>query len=634
MFSGYFAAASSAVIVFYVVATGVEGPVSFIPSREAGLAFGGALSLLAVGWLWPSRTAAESWTALATVFAGLAARVRQRSQQTIGVDGDPTSAEGRGVGRSILEAERAVSRSAWRPDGLAAPHKARMYLLQGARRMNGLLDGSVDRPTRSNADLAEMTEPLISEMALSLDQCAAALASDGRELPDPGAVERVEHEFVARARTYFDRRVDAGATPEEREEVARWYFLWQQLAWGVVLAVVHCRAMHGAPLSASAESVQSDLVRALTDGPSVRKWVRRARRNLDWRSVHLQNSIRLAVGLGLARLAVGVFDLEHGFWVGFATLVVLKTSAAGTRSTAVEAALGTAIGFAVSSALVAAFGVEATVYSLVLPVVIFAAFYLPGAVSFIAGQAFFTMVIVVLFNLLQPSGWEIGLVRLEDVLIGAGIGLAIGMALWPGGAATELAGVVGRLFVSGSEYVEARVRRMVGPVSGQTEQAGGDLASFRSRVAVAAVDAEDVFSQYLAEPHQSDAPVVAWSQLMAAAHQLWFGASVVSVVPVPTGAGARMPEVAGRLIESAEGLTRAHRRLAVAIVGEGSFADEPLELVEGPIDRSEPGAALTLLELEAWLDGLHQELRRLQSAVEGLRRRGQFPSARLPTAMI
>src|ERR1700677_2135213 len=75
IFSGYFAAGSSAVIVFYVVATGVQGPMSVIPAREAGLAVGGVMSVLAAGWLWPSRSTSECRSCLASVYRRLAEQV-------------------------------------------------------------------------------------------------------------------------------------------------------------------------------------------------------------------------------------------------------------------------------------------------------------------------------------------------------------------------------------------------------------------------------------------------------------------------------------------------------------------------------------------------------------------------------
>ncbi len=573
VFSGYFAAASSAVIIFYVVATGVEGSTSVIPSREAGLAVGGALSLIAAGWLWPSRSTAESRVALAKVYRILAEQVGA----LIGTpDGNLSPAGGGGSGdqtheplpRAILEAERAIARSAWRPDGVAGPHKARMYMLQGARRIAALVEAFHHLPVRTVPGLEDEARMLTDRLSTELDRCAAAVATYGRALPEPGRIEEAKDRFSASGHRRFADDVAAGESPGRLRSYAAWYFVLQQLSWGASLASIHCRAMHGAPLQASTRSEQSTLVATLTDGPSLAKWVRRARRNLSWDSVHLQNSLRLATGLALARLAVGVFGLQHGFWVGFATLVVLKTSAAGTRSTAVQAAAGTAIGFAVSSVLITTFGVNALIYSLVLPVAIFGAFYLPGAISFIAGQACFTMVIVVLFNLLKPSGWSLGLVRLEDVLIGAGIGLVIGMAIWPRGASSELARVVGRLFSAGSGYAQATVSRVIGAPADLAPHDDTDMRRWRNQVCGAAVDAEDVFSQYLSEPHQSDAPVMAWSSLVATAHQLWFGSSVVELVPTAAGAAKNMPDICGDLLASSAALTGSYRTLAGALVGE------------------------------------------------------------------
>ncbi len=61
-----------------------------------------------------------------------------------------------------------------------------------------------------------------------------------------------------------------------------------------------------------------------------------------------------------------------------------------------------------------------------LPIVVFLAAYTPGAVNFVVGQAGFTVFVVVLFNILVPEGWRTGLVRVQDIAIGAGISVAVG----------------------------------------------------------------------------------------------------------------------------------------------------------------------------------------------------------------
>ncbi len=57
----------------------------------------------------------------------------------------------------------------------------------------------------------------------------------------------------------------------------------------------------------------------------------------------------------------------------------------------------------------------------VLPFAVLLAAYAPQAISFTAGQGAFTLVVLVLFNLINPAGWKVGLVRVEDVAIGAGV---------------------------------------------------------------------------------------------------------------------------------------------------------------------------------------------------------------------
>lgn len=51
----------------------------------------------------------------------------------------------------------------------------------------------------------------------------------------------------------------------------------------------------------------------------------RFRANLTLRSVYVRDALRLGAGLALASAAVDAFGLQHGFWVAFATLTVIKS---------------------------------------------------------------------------------------------------------------------------------------------------------------------------------------------------------------------------------------------------------------------------------------------------------------------
>ena len=156
------------------------------------------------------------------------------------------------------------------------------------------------------------------------------------------------------------------------------------------------------------------------------------------RSVWFRNSLRGAAGLAIAVFVAQQVDLQHGFWVALGTLSVLRSNALGTGTTVVNAMIGTAVGVVVGSLLVIAIGTDELVLWAAFPPAVFLAAYAPRAISFAAGQAAFTITVVVLFNLIQPSGWMVGLIRIEDVAIGVAISLGVGLLFWPRGATTIL----------------------------------------------------------------------------------------------------------------------------------------------------------------------------------------------------
>ena len=88
-----------------------------------------------------------------------------------------------------------------------------------------------------------------------------------------------------------------------------------------------------------------------------------------------------------------------------------------------------------------------------LPIVVFLAAYTPGAVNFVVGQASFTVFVVVLFNILAPQGWRTGLVRVQDVAIGAGISVVVGALLWPRGARGVARRAFADLLRAGGDHV-------------------------------------------------------------------------------------------------------------------------------------------------------------------------------------
>jgi uncharacterized membrane protein YccC len=207
--------------------------------------------------------------------------------------------------------------------------------------------------------------------------------------------------------------------------------------------------------------------------------------------VWFQNSVRGAAGLAIAVFIAQKTGLQHGFWVVLGTLSVLRSNALGTGWSIVSALAGTAVGIVVGALLVIGIGTHEAVLWGVLPVALLLAAYAPRAISFAAGQAGFTVVLFILFNIIQPVGWRVGVVRVEDVAIGFAISLGVGVLFWPRGASALLRNDLAAAYERGADYVVATARELI---------EGGRDRPAAERAADAAVHRlDDDFRQYLAE---------------------------------------------------------------------------------------------------------------------------------------
>jgi uncharacterized membrane protein YccC len=151
-------------------------------------------------------------------------------------------------------------------------------------------------------------------------------------------------------------------------------------------------------------------------------------------SVSFLNAVRGAVAVAAAVAIADLTNVQHGFWVVLGAVSVLRTNAASTGANAWRALLGTAIGFVIGAALVVGIGGDTGALWAMFPVGVAVAAYAPGTAPFAVGQAAFTVLLTVLYNLIIPVGWTIGVVRIEDVAIGVGVSAVAGVLFWPRGA--------------------------------------------------------------------------------------------------------------------------------------------------------------------------------------------------------
>jgi hypothetical protein len=236
-----------------------------------------------------------------------------------------------------------------------------------------------------------------------------------------------------------------------------------------------------------------------------------------------------------------VFPVEHGFWVVLGAMSVLRSSALTTGTRVLRAVAGTAVGFVLGAVVIELFGVDPVVLWTLLPIAAFGSAYVPEVASFVAGQAAFTMMVLINFNLIVPTGWQVGLIRVEDVVVGAMVGIVVSVLLWPRGATAAVSKAIEEARAVGAAFLKAAVLRVT---RGASEDAADRVLALGHQALEASRTVDDAVRQYLSENGGTTdlrAPVVRAAnraiRLRAAAEL------IADVVPPPLAVYPRTREV-------------------------------------------------------------------------------------------
>jgi uncharacterized membrane protein YccC len=465
----YIAASQAAAILTFVLGVMVPADAAAIPTRLAGWGLAGALCVPAALLLWPGRPRDQLRHEAAQAARALAELVQARSR------GDHASAAT--AARAAHEAtvalrDRFVS-MAQRPSGTSGSTAALARLIEDL--------GWLHRVAARVPELTDQNAHCAAERAEIEAAAPAALLAVAARLDRAPSVEatldltrlRAAHEAFGSAQlAHFEGMQPDRDEAEATRELDDAYRL-RELSYGTLLvgrdAVQACHGQAGAVagigsadgLAGGAAGGVATPTPALT--PRARAGVtgRLLRTHANRDSVWLRNSVRGAVGLALAVLVAQLTDLQHGFWIVLGTMSVLRSSALSTSATVVWALLGTLAGIVLGGLIVIVLGGDHGALWAVLPFAVALAAYAP-AISFAAGQAAFTVVVLVLFNLIQPAGWKVGLVRVEDIAIGAAVSLLVGVLIWPRGATAILRGAIGAAYVDAARYLDMAIAALLG----------------------------------------------------------------------------------------------------------------------------------------------------------------------------
>jgi len=439
----------TAALLAYVLPVASVGTVSMIPSRLAGWWLAAVAATAAVLMVSPRSPGDRLRAAAAGSATALAAHLEAA------VRGTATPADREQSVAAKHELMSLFAATPYRPTGLATADQGLANVVELLEWCTALvcdaLDGHLDLRQAAPAD-----RELLSAAAAVLRDVAGLLRG---QAVTPG-VERLER---ARAASAAHQRELSGDRAAVRIAAA-------QAVHAQAIAVT-ARAMAAdamiAARQADPETIAVERRRwygGQEDGPLARRRLPGlagaaglAARHASIRSVWFRSSVRGAVALAAAVAVADVSSVQHGFWVVLGTLSVLRTNAASTGSTALRALAGTVVGFVVGAALILAIGTGTTALWVALPIAVLVASYAPGTAPFAVGQAAFTITVVVLFNLLAPAGWRVGLLRIEDVAIGCAVSLVVGVLFWPRGAAAVVGDDLSDAFRRGGAYLTQAV---------------------------------------------------------------------------------------------------------------------------------------------------------------------------------
>ncbi len=650
--SSTLATASTALLLAFILPVSVPAPVSAIPERLAGWGLAAISGLVAIALLWPAPARDRLRPAAAAACATLARRLRAEVAFLLS-GGDPAFAADRdGAIAQAQEAIDALRRTflatPYRPGGLRTSARTVTRLVAEVGWLSLIIRKSSQHPASAG----------FSRSACAVKVAAAGVLERGAELltVTGGSGEKLEQAMSgldAALRTLGNHAAAElpGGSPDGQPGQPA-----SSGRAGPSGSVGNHRADgdHGGALVSALDPAfraqeAGYAVRligrtiALTAAAERRSWLQRmlgrppaglrgtlsaaetrAAAHVQRHSVWLRNSIRGAAGLGVAVLVARLTGVQHSFWVVLGTLSVLRSNALSTGQDALRALAGTVVGLVAGAGILAAIGTDPTALWILLPFAVLLAGVAPAAISFAAGQAAFTLTLVILFNLIRP-GWEVGLLRLEDIALGCAVSIVVGLMFWPRGAGAALRQALADAYADSAAYLASAVEFGILRCTSQGARPGLP-AEQASRAAAADRRLDDAFRAYLAEHGPKPVPLAEMARLVTGASGLRLAAGAVLDLwrGDPGKAAADRSAARSEILGSLTRVRGWYDDLAASLT-DGQQPDDPLpydraadgrltEAVRRDLDSGDSEAAATAVRI-VWTGDHLDATRRLQETI-------------------
>ncbi|HEX3978932.1 MAG TPA: FUSC family protein [Solirubrobacteraceae bacterium] len=636
--SSVLAGASLSLLLPLIIAVNLPGPASSIPDRIEGWGLASLLSLFAISVLWPAPARDPVRSSAVAACRALATRLRVEIDFVLAgrEGGNPVNETD--YRHALAASDAAVEAvqtgffaTPYRPTGLSTSARAVVRLVDELRWLNTIVLHSALTAPRAMKPIVEVCE--VKRAAADVLACAADLLEtpgsagplDAATARLRAALEKLEEVSTARIPESADdarhdmqehaRRVVSALDPSFRSQELS--FIVLQIATNVDYAA---RAERRTWLQKVLGRQPAGFVGFLSAASQ------RAGSHTARDSVWLHNSVRGAAGLGVAVLVADLLAVQHSFWVALATISVLRSSALNTGQNIVRAVLGTTVGLVIGGGIVALVGTNTAVLWVVLPFAVLLAGLAPATVSFEAGQAAFTLTLMILFNLIAPAGWQIGLVRIEDIALGGAVSLVVGLMLWPRGAGVALGRALSAAYVDSVSYLTSAVAYGLGRCDSGSPAPGLPVDQ-AVQAAAAARRLDDTFRGYLAERGAKPVPLGEVTALVTGVVGLRLAGDAVLQLWDGDGPNGGDRAAARRALLSGSDTVRGwYARFAESLVGQGgvpeplgddAVADGRLVDAVGRDLRDEDGHATATAVRVIWTGDHLDAVRRLQGMLVG-----------------
>jgi uncharacterized membrane protein YccC len=580
--SSVLAGATLSLLLAFILPVSLAAPASAIPDRLEGWGLASGAAFVAVAVLWPAPARNPLRGAAGAACRALAARLRSDAAFMLGGPNAPSAAEHdeavAGADAAAVALQKVFFATPYRPTGLSTPARTVVRLVDELGWVHAIAAQSP--PRREGIAVNPAVCAAKSAAAEVLERSADLLDARGGDAAALDAAVAGLRNALAEVERSATLDAPAGASVGEFVSALDPSFRAQELSFAVSQIAVNVALTAAAERRSWLAQVLGRQPGRLAGALSVAQ--ERAAAHVERHSVWLHNSVRGAVGLGLAVAAAELSGVQHAFWVVLGTLSVLRSNALSTGQNALRSLVGTTAGFVIGAGVLLLVGTNTTLlWFLLAPAILFAGFA-PAAISFAAGQAAFTLALVILFNIIQPAGWRVGLVRVEDIAFGCAVSVGVGLLFWPRGAASALGEALADAYTVSARYLSGAVRFGMSRCDAGTPFLQPPTYE-AAEAAAAARRLDDAFRGFLAERGAKSARLAEVTGLVTGVAGLRLAAdAVLDIWERDDGmAAGNRAEASRELLSAADSVDGWFETLAAAVGGHGEVPD--------PLPKDESG---------------------------------------------